>query len=322
MRNYIRTKGLILIVILLFTGINTVPSVRGNNAETHRISSVTVDDEKSLTEDISVPDCVEVGDLLFIDWKFDVGEDESNKWMFFGPYNDHCAIYIGNNTFVEAAAQGVRANDYSYFYYWTKNMVFLRVKTANESQKLAAAAWAISKIGLPYQVCFKFPWFSLKIANSSLRFPTAHEFYCSELLWAAYYNQGIDIDQNGWTIPWWATGNDILSDDNVEVIYKEVNNSTGIIKPNKGFYIANKKIISTFSKTIIFGDIDVEAVTYNNRVTRMDFYIDDIYQASDNTAPYIWNWNEKVSGKKVIKAVACDDDGNQYYTAITVCKYL
>jgi hypothetical protein len=28
--------------------------------------------------------------------------------------------------------------------------------------------------------------------------PNANKWYCSELVWAAYYNQGIDIDYNGW----------------------------------------------------------------------------------------------------------------------------
>ena len=309
-----------MVVILSFVGINIVPNISGNTGKICLISSVTINNKKCLTKDIKVPDCVEVGDLLFVDWRFDVGADESSIWTFLGPYNDHCAIYTGNNTFVDAEAHGVSANDYFHIYYWTKNLVFLRVKTANESQRLAAAAWAISQIGLPYQFYFRFPWFGLKIAHTNLPFPTAHELYCFELPWAAYYNQGIDIDQNGWKFPWWVTGNDILNDNNVEVIYKEIDNSTYITTPYKGVYIANTKILSALNKTIIFGDINIEAVTYNNKVTHMDFYIDNVYKETDTTAPYTWNWNERISGKKIIKAVAYDDDGNQYYTAITVWK--
>ena len=34
--------------------------------------------------------------------------------------------------------------------------------------------------------------------SSNPNFQTADRFYCMELVWAAYYNQGIDIDYNGW----------------------------------------------------------------------------------------------------------------------------
>jgi hypothetical protein len=315
-------KGFILIVILLCVEGGGVQNISGSEEKIRQISSLTLNNENSVTTDIMVPDCVEVGDMLFVDWIFDIGEDESTIWMSSGPYNDHCALYIGNNTFVDAAAKGVHANDYAHFYSWTKNLVFLRVKTANESQRLAAAEWAIRKIGLPYQMWFDLPWLGLKIVNTDLPLPTAKELYCFELLWAAYYTQGIDIDQNGWKFPWVVTGNDILYDDDVEVVYKEILNSTGITKPNKGVYVANKKICFTFSKTLILGDITIEAVTYNDQITHMDFYIDDIYKANDTTAPYTWNWNEHVSGEKIIKAVAYDNRGNQYYTAITVWKVL
>jgi len=55
-------------------------------------------------------------------------------------------------------------------------------------------------------------------------------------------------------------------------------------------------------------------------ITRVDFYIDGIYRGNDTTIPYKWTWDERVSGKKVIMAVACDDFGNQYFTNITVTK--
>jgi hypothetical protein len=314
-------KAIAIQIILLCVGISSVPNTSGNTGEIRLPSSGSLNNEKSLIKDIQVPDCVEVGDLLFVDWKFDVGEDESTIWMASGPYNDHCAIYIGNNTFVDAISRGVHANNYYHFYYWTKNLVFLRVKTANDSQRQAAADWAMSKIGSLYQVFFDFPWFMLKIANTNFSFPTANEFYCMELLWAAYYNQGIDIDQNEWKFPWWVTGKDILIDDDVEVIYKEIRNSTYITKPNKGVYVANKKIAFTLNKTSIFGDVDIEVVTYNDMITQVDFFIDAVYKATDTTPPYTWTWKERDPGKKVIKAVACDDDGNHYYTAITVWKF-
>jgi uncharacterized protein YycO len=213
-------------------------------------------------------------------------------------------------------------NTYAHFYIRTKNLVFLRVKSANLSQKQAAIDWAYDRIGTPYQEPLGFPWYGLKIANPNFPNPTANKWYCMELVWAAYYNQGIDIaTKNGQHSKWGVSGNDIITDDDIEIIYREVNYSTEFAKPYKGIYIANKKIISTFSKTIIIGKIDIEVVTLNENITRVDFYVDDVYKANDTTAPYKWTWDERVSGVKVIKAVACDDFGNQYPAYITVKKF-
>jgi hypothetical protein len=55
-------------------------------------------------------------------------------------------------------------------------------------------------------------------------------------------------------------------------------------------------------------------------VTHVDFYIDNVYKATITTKPYTWTWNEETTGKKVIKAIAIDNEENPYYTAITVLK--
>ena len=309
-------KSIVCMIFLIFIGISIVPHLSGPIEKVNNTLSAQQSDEHFEYDNITVPDCVEVGDLLLLDL----------PWVEFiyykvpGPYNEHGAIYVGNNTFVDAVIPVVKARNYSHYYSLQKNFVFLRVKTANESQRHAAAAWAVSKVGKPYQYFFRPPWFGLKIANTSLPFPTADKFYCMELLWAAYYNQGIDIDQNGWSFPWWVSGDDILHDNDIEIIYMNVTNSTEITEPFKGIYIANKKIISTLEKTIILGDITIEAVTYNENVTRMDFYIDNVYKATETSKPYMWTWSEHITGRKVIKAVAYDNKGNQYSTMITVWK--
>jgi uncharacterized protein YycO len=312
------TRPFVCTIILVLIGISVVPNFNGSTEKMNYTSSILPNDTHFEYNKITVPDCVEIGDLMLLD----MHTDESNQWKVPGLYNEHSAIYIGNNTLVNSGSMsnGVYAFDYSVFYQDQKNFVFLRVRTANESQRHAAAAWAINQIGKPYQYFFRPPWFGLKIANTSLPFPTADKFYCMELIWAAYYNQGIDIDQNGWRFPWWVSGDDILHDNDIEIIYKNVTNSTEITKPFKGMYIANKKIVSTFENTIILGDITVEAVTYNENVTHIDFYIDNVYKATETSKPYLWTWNEKTIGKKVIKAIAYDNKGDQYSTAITVWK--
>ncbi|KYK24734.1 hypothetical protein AYK25_01515 [Thermoplasmatales archaeon SM1-50] len=270
-----------------------------------------------MRDEKKVPECVQIGDLLLLDMK----AEESNPWKRPGLYNEHAAIYIGNNSLVDATSKFVRVKDYSHYYYnWTKNLAFLRVKTANEKQRKTAAEWAKNQIGLAYQVFFDIPWFGLKIANTNLPFPTAHQLYCMELPWIAYYRLGIDIDRNGWRLPCWVTGNDIIFDDDIEVIYREVQNSTEFVKPYKGVYIANKQIAYTLNHTIIFGTIDIEVITANLMITHMDFYIDNTYKSTDTTPPYCWRWDERGSGRTGITAVAYVSSGNHYSTTIMVWK--
>jgi hypothetical protein len=263
------------------------------------------------------PEDIEIGDMILVDLRL----DQSNPWKLPGLYNEHSAIYVGNNSLVEANGV-VRYHNLTQFCQWCKNYVFIRVKTANESQRLAAAAWAKSKIGYPYQVFFNFPWFGIKIANTSRKIPTANEIYCVELLWAAYYNQGIDIDRNGWIPPWWLTPYDILYDDDIEVLFQNVTNSTEITQPDKGFYIGDKKILFTIFHTTVIGPIDIIATTENENITKADFYIDDVYKATVTTPPYTWRWNEIGSGERVIKVMMSDDFGHLYSSKITVRKLL
>lgn len=298
----------VLVFLLVPTGMGTTRS-RVPPSVVHAVENTTV---PTIT---SVPEGVEIGDLMLVDLRL----DQSRPWKRPGLYNEHSAIYVGNNTLIEANGV-VRYRNFTQFSQWCKNYIFLRVRTANESQRQAAVEWAKSKIGLPYQVFFDFPWFGLKIADTDKQFPTAHELYCSELLWAAYYNQGIDLDRDRWIFPCWITPNDILYDDDIEVLFRNVTNSTEILQPDKGVYVANKKISITVFNTVVVGSLDIEVSTENEMITRVDFYIDGVYKANDTTPPYTWRWNERGSGKKVIKAVACDDEGNEYSSKITVLK--
>jgi Permuted papain-like amidase enzyme, YaeF/YiiX, C92 family/Bacterial Ig domain len=269
------------------------------------------------TQVLTVPDGVEIGDMMLCDLTL----DQSNPWKLPGPYNEHSAIYIGNNTLIEANGV-VRYRNYTQFSQWVKNYAFIRVKTATEEQRRAAAEWAKSKIGYPYQVFFDFPWFGIKIANTSRKIPTADEIYCVELLWAAYYNQGIDIDRNGWRPPWWLTPYDILYDDDIEVLLENVTNSTEITQPDKGLYIGDKKMLFTIFHTTVIGPIDIIATTENELITQVDFYIDNVYKATTTEPPYTWRWSEKGSGEREIKVIMYDDAGHHYSSKITVRKIL
>jgi hypothetical protein len=332
MLNGVWKKGFSVGIIMLCLIISNLPNIRGNTEKKSMMLVNEIHPENKTYKVKHVPACVKVGDLLLFDARY----NDSDPWKRPGPYNEHGAIYIGLNEtsgediFVEARGR-IHTTNYSKFYKdLIKNLVFLRVKTANDSQRQAAVDWAKRQIGLLYQVFFKLnQTFGLKIANTSLNFPCANKLYCMELLWAAYYNQGIDIDRNGWRLPWWVTGDDIIYDDDIEIIYQEVNDSGEFIKPYKGVYIANRKIISPMDEwygVSIFGKIiDVQVVTYNEKISRVDFYINNTYQANDTKpnnppTPYTWTWNEPNPGIKVITAVAYDDIGNHYSTNITVWK--
>jgi hypothetical protein len=302
-------------IILLLICISAISSA-GKQISSHNINKY----EPQLFPpegNATVPDCAEIGDLFLIDFWV----DQSNLWKRPGLYNEHGAIYIGNNTLIEANGM-VRYRNYSLFHNYAKNLVILRVKSANESQRYAAVAWAESKIGLPYQVFFDFPWFGLKIADTNRSFPTANELYCMELIWAAYYNQGIDIDRNGWKFPIWVNGNDIIYDDDIEIIYQEVNDSTEIVQPYKGVYFGDRKIVYSPYFTMVFGAIDIEVNTSNDKVTSVDFYIDNVYKATDTSPPFTWRWDERGSGEKTITAVARDESNHEYFARLTVHKYI
>ncbi len=306
--------GLSVVVMILLISPTLFPTGRSSSCSPNPdiINTKDISDNAQI---LTVPEEVEIGDMMLVDLTL----DQSNPWKLPGLYNEHSAIYIGNNTLIEANGV-VRYRNYTQFSQWCKNYAFIRVKTANESQRRAAAEWAKSKIGYPYQVFFDFPWFGIKIANTSRKIPTANEIYCVELLWAAYYNQGIDIDRNGWRPPWWLTPYDILYDNDIEVLLQNVTNSTEITQPDKGFYIGDKKILYTIFHTTVVGPIDIIATTENELITKADFYIDNVYKTTDIASPYTWYWNERGSGEHVIKVIMYDDAGNHYSSKITVKK--
>ncbi len=159
-----------------------------------------------------VPASVHKGDIIFMDIKPGVGEKKS---YLKGTSNDHCALYLGHdyldgNQFVEASHSGVGTISYSTLKDWYENFTFYEVATASDTQKAAAVQWAM---GSPpsgednYQYWFH----GMRKCNDPYGWPiTSNLWYCSELVWAAYYNQGFDIDYNDWTIDFLGTPSVII----------------------------------------------------------------------------------------------------------------
>jgi hypothetical protein len=202
MRKIVNIIGVVFIGILLFGGF--LPGIAQSHMEKlNKFNSSLLDlteRKDTLKKIYSVPSYLEVGDLAFFDSPAPPG-----RWNVRG--YDHVAIYIGDNKFVGSTRNDiahileVNISDYDFFmnviHY--KNPMFARVISATPTQRYNATQWALSRIGDLYQT-----WDPRKEANPNASIITATRWYCSEIVWTAYYHQGIDIDKNGWDrdFPW------------------------------------------------------------------------------------------------------------------------
>jgi len=102
----------------------------------------------------------------------------------------HVGIYIGNNEVVEARVKPfgvVKRPVETWDNLESTTVCLLRVKCPSETRK-EAALFAEGQLGKGWRPMLS--WFG--------KHPDEHSefWYCSELIWAAYYNQGIDIDKD------------------------------------------------------------------------------------------------------------------------------
>ena len=96
----------------------------------------------------------------------------------------------GNYQFIEANGRdGVRTVTYSEEFMKNENIfnMVYRVKGANKDR---VVSFALSQVGKPFKP-LHIKW-NPKFDND----PNADKWYCTELIWAAYYNCGVDIDSN------------------------------------------------------------------------------------------------------------------------------
>jgi hypothetical protein len=145
-----------------------------------------------------VPDEVEVGDILFM------GVED---WLKKTKYLYHTALYIGDNKLIhiiprDEGLDDIVIWDWNDFYYsefvTPDSLEFYRVDPASDDQIQNAIDWIYDRRDDNAQ--FQDWWRGMrKISDPDFNHRTADMFYCSELPWAAYYNQGIDIDFNEWS---------------------------------------------------------------------------------------------------------------------------
>lgn len=166
------------------------------------------------------PDNILPGDILLMD-----AVNVSFPWGVKGPANEHSALYLGYNTttnkhdFINAGHGDLGAcvqyatwEDTYGLIDVTSTLCFLRVNGATPDQIQAAIDFTKSMYKRPFQYSPLFPRKENNPDAFPLFFPKM--FYCSEFVWAAYYNcdgintkhspdMGIDIDYNGWTRDSW-----------------------------------------------------------------------------------------------------------------------
>ena len=111
---------------------------------------------------------------------------------------------------------------------------------------------------------------------------------------------------------------------------EKINNApkVKIIKPNKGLYIFDKKILPKyFSLTKVIGSITIEvnATDEDSGIEKVEFYINNRYMGNDTTYPYTYFWKSKFLRFfhiVFIKVIAYDLDGKRSTARIIVKRYL
>jgi hypothetical protein len=191
-----------LIGVLLFGGLLSA-NAHSQMAGLNKILT-TLDDslqqQHNYTKYDMFPSDFQEGDLVFFDTTFPPG-----RWNVSG--YDHVLIYLGNDSFIGTnfdrntgtsdvcvvGSTDLFRNPHLI------NPVYGRVINATVEQRHNATEWALSRVGDLYQT-----WDPRKEADPNAPMITADRWYCSEIVWAAYYHQGIDIDKNGWArdFPW------------------------------------------------------------------------------------------------------------------------
>ena len=131
---------------------------------------------------------IEPGDILYDPYSWGVG---------------HIGIYIGNNKVIEAqgtldgiklAGQVNENNITKWDYPNRKNVYLLRIKKPENKNDLewqniknSAIEFAKNQTDLPYDWAWLDKSYDINSAS----------WYCSELVWASYYNQGINLEHYG-----------------------------------------------------------------------------------------------------------------------------
>ena len=129
-----------------------------------------------------------------------------------------------------------------------------------------------------------------------------------------YYSGDIDIMSNG------GSGSVHVE---IEIGIDNTLDVVEITRPDGGIYIGDNLFMSLGAINIIIGRITIEVdASDESGIDRVEFYIDDVKEHTDFSAPYEWTWTDAYMAKtKEIKAVAYDNVGNSDSNEIMVWKF-
>jgi len=163
--------------------------------------------------DVDLQKAVEETHLSLDEWENWLAIFRALKYKKKDSSDEHAAIYIGGNAFVEACGE-IKKTMYEDFD-WAKNIVFYYVN-ANPKIKEKAANWALGRLndnegyqtGMEGQFWKKW-WDTSQESNIidiefgdnyAINTDTSTKFYCSEIAWAAYKNvegdKDLDLDSD------------------------------------------------------------------------------------------------------------------------------
>lgn len=207
----------IIFLLILFINI-IIPNIPSEPIK----NNIIINDENNLN--------IQPGDILFRQIENTTITDHS---LLYIDFNSNNKTYL----FIEAKCffgfDHVTKKEYSKDELLSGNFrKFARVKNINETQKQNAIDFAIFQLGKPFDHGFfhhdkNYNPYDIDDKNSS-------KWYCTELVWAAYYNCnyspekkifgfGIDIDNNGWKKDSFGNSmvwpHNIILDDDTKIYY-------------------------------------------------------------------------------------------------------
>ena len=109
---------------------------------------------------------------------------------------------------------------------------------------------------------------------------------------------------------------------------ENINPTVKIVKPQKGLYIFNRKILPRiFRPTLIIGKITIEADANDEDgiIEKVEFFINNKKMKTDETSPYDYDWTRdrlRLIHIFTIKVVAYDDGGATASQRMLVRKFL
>lgn len=115
----------------------------------------------------------------------------------------HAALAISGTEIIESRPKSgvaIQPNNFNLIYNKVKGA---RVKDASRSEKNRAVSYARDQLGEPYNHNLLNKW-------------KVNKWYCSQLVWRAYWEQGIDLEWDNSDI---ITPGDLIQTDKTEVIY-------------------------------------------------------------------------------------------------------